>query len=205
MPKWSYLLEADERFRQAIRKAAETRDPRAYHKALGSMRRLPSSEMTDRWGELEVLNAIARRGLSMQAAIRWAEDAISQGFAIIMRGQEAANTGTGDVFIFTSMHDSWYVLRDEWRTWRMRPGFSSILTDIRDAYRNLRVMRDELGLRTRAGHFIPVYGNEDQPGINPLDYEHRRTAQELKPLIPQFAAITFSALPAAIKQHIAGA
>lgn len=90
MPKWDYLLESDERRRQAIRQASEANDPMAYHRAIARLYGpdfSTTNEIADRWPELRAMND---RAAKLQTepyesqAHRLVREALSKGFAIIV-------------------------------------------------------------------------------------------------------------------------
>ena len=114
MTKWDYLIEADDPLRRAIKRASEENDPQAYHRALARFR--GSNEMVNRWGELEVLNARAKNIENRHQAMRWAKEALSQGFAVVLRRMDSMYTYRQFVDIFTGSRDYWFTspVRGSW-------------------------------------------------------------------------------------------
>lgn len=190
------LVEADERFRSAMRKAAKEQDVQSYHRIMAKLRG-PSSEIVNRWDDLEALNYKARRGMSRSEARKFVKSALDQGFAVVMRSGDFHNQ-RNIIDIFTDMRTSWYPLLGSniWgRTFQVR----DVLDVVNRVYQGVKDLRD-------AGHYgiyTPPY--RDTEGVIHMIHTPYRAAEREDFIrgIPQFAAVPFSVLPQNIKDRMA--
>lgn len=113
---YGFTFEADEAFEARLKHAFINNDMQEVHRVLARMRgESSSSYLVDKWDALKALNTRARRGFNTAAAIRFVDDAIEQGFAVIMRRDDPFFTvfdvgpgGGGRAWLYYD--ERWHVL-----------------------------------------------------------------------------------------------
>lgn len=130
--KWSYLIEADKRFRDAIRRALSSGNPKDYYRVFSKSRGIESS-LYDRWDELAEFNRRAGRGFSRGVdAHKFAARAVAKGFYVLLRSHDVNSVATGGVYstyIFREREDlsifgtgpgedRGSIIMSAWRSWK---------------------------------------------------------------------------------------